>query len=351
MGISNNKYKKKKGKGARYNYGKKVRTSLPVKVFKGVSIILFICLTLACLLHICTRQENIKKLTNSYVESAEVDESYYDRYLEEGFTLDMVKNFFKEEAFLDVASNVMSDRLSVLFDYRDSYVYTMDYCEENLTALFNTYSEKYSINLSEDTVSKLVKYTCDVSGISAMFIYDTPASYRTSIFEAEENYDGYNNIFEVLAILSSIDIVIVLSIMYVVCMIILFVLTLDTKEVLPQTIADTILVPSFVFLGISLGEILVIESANEVQDYVFGNLCRISIFFLVIGILVYAFGVVVMKDEKDIGNSNKADKETSEDKEIDNKTNSIKKSKKGVKENEGGLFGKSIKKVPDIEEE
>lgn len=275
--------------------------TLPMRIFKTLCIVLFVCFLIVFMLYVCTKRENIKHLTNSYVSAVEIDEQYFVRYYEEGFTKDMCQSLFRDNNFRDVVSNVMSDRLSVIFDYRDYYIYPIEYCYNSITTIITDYNNNYGLNLDAKTIESLVKYTCDVSGISSMFIYDTPASYRDAIFEADaSSYDGYNSIFEVIAVLSSLKLVISLGVMYFICLIILFILSFDGKEALPQTIADTIIVPSLICVGISLGEICVITSTNEIQDYVFGHLLKISLLFLVIGIVLYVFCINIFSDKKKI---------------------------------------------------
>jgi hypothetical protein len=171
-------------------------------------------------------------------------------------------------------------------------------CKENIKELLNRYNENGVV--SESKVSSLTDYTCDISGITAMFVYDTPLAYRNSLFDTDEAGDIQvgTKILKGIATLSSWYFLLTVFVMYLIVLIILFFIkSRGEAEGIHTVIANTSLYPSFILLGISIGELLGIQDTPIITDFVFEHLLIVCIVGILWGILNY-FGVRKSVTEK-----------------------------------------------------
>lgn len=278
--------KKKNGKKSG-----KIRHSGAVRVFQGFATILFVILTFLLTLSFCTSPKSLVSLCNKYVRSVTLNEDYFGNYEEAGFTEEETQNLLTDDGMYNIMSNVMSDRMLALFRYTDSYETSLDDCKEKIRGILEKYNENGAV--SESKISTLTDYTCDISGISAMFVYDTPLAYRESLFDTSgtENVITDTKILEGISRLSSWYFLLTVGLMYLFVLIILFFIkSREEAGDMHTVIANTSLYPAFMLLGISIGELLGIQDTPIVTDFVFTHLLIVCIVGILWGILNY-FGI------------------------------------------------------------
>jgi hypothetical protein len=264
------------------------RTDTAVLTFQGLATAVFVLVILFTALHLGTTEKGLRKLVSNYVNSAEIDSTYFDNFTDRGFTEEQALEFLSGSAVKDVVSDVMTERMLALFKDTEEYQYTQDNCLDRITEGLTQYCKENDVDISESNISILSTYTMDISGITNMFIYNTPALYRTSIFENEENnVSDYDNLFEVLATLLSPLFVLSVFFMYIICLVIMCLIS--TKEESCDIInrcCNTIIYPSFLFLGIALGYVLGASNGDVTSNYVFSVILITSIIMLAIGLVI-----------------------------------------------------------------
>lgn len=267
---------------------KKLRTlSADVTVFKILSLIFCVLSILFLSLNIATSKNSIKKLTIKFVSGVDIEKSYYNNYTDYGFTSEICDTFFTDDRMINIVSDVMADKMYVLYKYADNYSYKREECQEDVRCLVAEYAETYNLSLDDAAINTITAMTCDITGITQMYVYDSPAAYRDSIFNSDpEKYASFDSILKGIAALSKIEIAIAFMFMYVVCLIILVVLYLYKNkdyQKLGIILGDTSLIPALVLLGFSLGKIAISPDSTGIQNYIFGVLSKVSIIFVLVG--------------------------------------------------------------------
>ena len=268
-------------------------------VFAGLSCLLFLALILSLTLHIGTSKYGTTRLVSRYITEAELNTEYFENYENVGFTKDDCYRFLKSEEVTGVLCDVMTDRVDALFHNTENYIHTEDECYDRIRNALDNYCIKNGITLKDGKLNTLTKYTLDISGITAMFVYDSPAVYRTSIFEAEEGgkAEEYEASFKALASLTKPAIPAMFAIMYIISVVIMCILGGDLFKV-----ANTILYPSFLASGISLGYVFGASNGAVLSDYVFKSLLFSSGMCFIFG-LIFTLAVYFYTKKTDGGKS------------------------------------------------
>lgn len=279
---------------------KKHKISRAGKAFQVVATILFAFLIFFVIIDVATTKKGIMKLTNDYVLDVTIDPVYFDSYIEAGFTEEMCYKLFESNEFREVIAAVMYDRVAALFHDTEIFEHDKSYCDAIIENKIREICEEYQITLTNAKIDTLTMYTSDISGISAMFIYNTPELYRTSVFDAtDEDIGEYTGFFSLIAILTSPVFPITIFIMYLVCILaLIFICVKDEKNDLFVLICDTIILPSFVCVGISVGELFGIKNEAVIMKYLFTISLVTGIICAVIGIIA---GIIIRKITREKG--------------------------------------------------
>lgn len=287
----------------------KNQISLPpthISVFKIMSILLFFLGIFLYALSYATSETGIKKLALCYVSSADVNDIYFDNFIQNGFTYEECESYLYGKELKKIVADVMADKFSVLFDYSDEFDYSIEMCQSDVQEHFISFCNDNNIEMKADTISTLVLYTCDITGISQMYRYDTPAAYRDSIFESNpEKYKNFDSILEKVSVLSQLKIPISVTFMYIVCLIIYIIFHInhyrDIKK-LAIDACDISLIPSLILTGFSLGEVLGLVHSTTIQDYIFGVLLKVSIIGIIYSIFLLFIIKLLAKNMKSVDN-------------------------------------------------
>lgn len=262
---------------------KRKERNFSATVFRMVATVLFFLLITFFALHLGLSNAGLKKLVNSYVNSTKIDTQYFDNFLDAGFSEEECYEFLGGEEIKGLVSDVMCERIYALFKDSSSYKITSEYCEDKVRSMLKNTGK----SLSDKKLDVLTKYTLDISGITAMFIYDSPAAYRYSIYNDDSTKIGeYDSVFSVISTLSSPVFVFTLILMYAISLVLMFAVgTLNTDTLLLG--CNTITYPSFLFIGISAGYLLGEGRANVTTAYVFTCLLIASAVCFIAGCLLF----------------------------------------------------------------
>ena len=262
---------------------KKTKKTPKVIVYLQIlGICLFFILILLSALLLGTTEKNLKKMTRVFADSVEVDTEYYENYKIYGFTDEMCRELLEGDKIKGLTADVLTDRFLAIFKNTSSYSLTLDECKERIRGYIKETAG--GLELDETKVNALADYTCDISGISTMFIYNTPDEYRTSIFEADrEKIEGSDNFLKFLSTLASPVLWGIMLLFYIVTLVMIYVLD---KGVFSMHSANTALYPSVAVLGFSIGEIFM-PDASVVTDYIFRLLMITSVGGTVVGLIMY----------------------------------------------------------------
>lgn len=267
---------------------------LYVRVFQVVATVLFALVLLFSTLSLATSKQSLKSMCNKYVRGVELNEEYFGNFTDSGWSREETESFLTDDKIYHLLSGVMTDRMLALFRYSDSYEYDLEGCKAEIKALISDYNEKYGNNMSDSKISSLAAYTCDISGLSAMFVYDTPLAYRTALSGTEntESVKTDTRILETFALLSRWYFIASIVVMF---LIILGILIYIHKEHIYPVLADTVLHPSLLFLALSIGERFGLPDNPVVTDHVFLCLGLVSLIGVIIGVFLYLIARNIQK--------------------------------------------------------
>lgn len=272
---------------------KKDRLEGATRAFQVVSGLFFTLFLLSLIVCISASKKGILKVVREYVNSVEITDEYFDNYINAGFSEEMCYDLLESKNVRNTVSYVMYDRVVALLHNTSSYEYSMEYCENIIEEEIISIAEVNNLTLSDDNIDILTTYTIDICGISAMFIYDTPVVYRTSVFDAtNEDIGAYSELFELLATLSSTFFPICFGIMFLVCIFILFVVCeREAMNRLFLLVCDTMTLPSLVCLAISVAKLFGDKTDNILSNYVF----RITFITSLVGVMLGVTGAIITR--------------------------------------------------------
>lgn len=262
----------------------KERAPKVVRLLRVFASILYFALVLLLALTLGTTEKGLEGMTHSFVESRTVDEKYYEHYLEYGFTNESCKKLLEGKEIKYLTADIMTERMRAVFRGTKSYKISLEEAKSRIRKALVGVIDEQGLELDDTSITTLVDYTADISGISTMFWYDTPSEYRTAIFDASKgNTEMSNSLLETLALLSSPFFILIIFIMFIIVMVILY--FLDTREK-KFSFLNVTLYPSLALLGFSIGEIFM-PDAPAITDYVFRLIIISSIIGIVLGVGIF----------------------------------------------------------------
>ena len=248
------------------------------------AIVLFVLVLFFIFLSFISSDWNLKKMTRVYVDSVEIDTQYFDGLKLYGFTDDMCRNLLEGEEMKTLTADVMRDRFKAIFHDTKNFDVSYDEARTIVEKEILRVAGEGNLELEEKEIRALVDYTCDISGISTMYKFNTPAEYRTSIYDADrESIDFVNRFLLVLSKISSPVFAGFILLLYLSAVCVMIYLENKRKIILPA--ANTALYPSIAIFAFSIGEIFM-PDASKVTDYVFRNILYVSAAGIVFGILL-----------------------------------------------------------------
>lgn len=255
-----------------------------VRLLRVFASILYFALILLLALTLGTTEKGLEGMTHSFVESRTVDEKYYEHYLEYGFTNESCKKLLEGKEIKYLTADIMTERMRAVFRGTKSYKISLEEAKSRIRKALVGVIDEQGLELDDTSITTLVDYTADISGISTMFWYDTPSEYRTAIFDASKgNTEMSNSLLETLSLLSSPFFILIIFIMFIIVMVILY--FLDTREK-KFSFLNVTLYPSLALLGFSIGEIFM-PDAPAITDYVFRLIIISSIIGIVLGVGIF----------------------------------------------------------------
>lgn len=269
---------------------KKSIFSSAIRGFEIFSIVIFSFLIVFSTLNLVTSKRGLSYMCDKYVRTVEINNEYFDNYIDSGFSEDDCKRLFSDERMYTLVSQIMTERMLALFRYTDNYSYTLDYCKESIKEIIVSYNNNCNLNLSSSKIDSLTDYTCDISGITSMFVYDTPLAYRNAIFDTEDAEDIAvdTTILKGLSILSSWYFLFMLIMMYIITVIILFFIAgKEEKKKIHEVIGNTSFYPSLLCTGIALGEFFGLPEEPIIIDYISLNLLKMGILGIIWSVLSF----------------------------------------------------------------
>lgn len=265
---------------------KKKQNKIPgvCRALQIFSIVLFVLVLFFIFLSVISADWNLKKMTRVYVDSVEIDTQYFDGLKLYGFTDDMCRSLLEGDEIKTLTADVMRDRFNAIFHNTKDFDVSYDEARAVVEKEILRVAGEGKLDLEEKEIKALVDYTCDISGISTMYKFNTPAEYRTSIYDADrESIDFVNKFLLALSKISSPLFASFILLLYLSAVCVMIYLENKRKIILPA--ANTALYPSIAILAFSIGEIFM-PDASKVTDYIFINILCVSAAGIVFGILL-----------------------------------------------------------------
>ena len=259
------------------------------------SLIMFIFVLAFTLLSVVSSEKSLDKMTKVYVNSVKIDEKYFDGYKLYDFTDDMCRDLLEGERMKSLTAEVMKDRFMAIFHNTSSFSFTFEDSKSVIREEIERVSEGKA-EVSEKGMDALVDYTADISGISTMYKFNTPAQYRTSIYDADrESIDFVNRFLLGLSKVSSPLFPLFMLLLYVLAVAML--IFLGEKYDISFSVANTAIYPSIAIFAFSLGEIFM-PDASVVTDFIFKRILFISGAGILFGItILVVYRYLFVKEE------------------------------------------------------
>lgn len=271
-----------------------------VRFFTVVFFLLFI---IFLSLFIATKKSNINRLVEKYISEIEVTDTYFENYKDAGFTEEQCYEFLGSDDIMDLTASVMSERIYSLFSYDAEYTHSADDCYDIIYDALSNYSDSNNIGLSNAKLSSLTSFTLNISGIQTMITYDTPAAYRTAIFEADEDdYAVINDSIKLISSLLSPGFSVFFLIMYligIVCMVLIYRKNPGKigKQAFAFKVCNSALIPSLAIIVLSVVGLFNISST--LSGYIFIILLIVSVIGALIGVLGGVVTNLVLPEEEE----------------------------------------------------
>lgn len=278
------------------NYGKDKKPA-SICAFHALSCVLFFSFLIFMALSILTGKRCLRNLAKCYVSSNEISRDYVLYFKDVGVSEDLAMEFLTSDEFRDIVVDVMTDKMIVLFRHKDTYSVTRETCEDTLYQVLDAFLREHQITLEPKDLISLKDYTMNMSGLSAMFVYNTPAAYRTSLFDDGSEYADLNNTFQILSEIASPVIPVVVFFMYIICVVLLFVFMWRYKEIIPYKAADTAIIPSIILLAFCFGELFCMKEPSTIQTYIFKTGIWLSLAGIIFGVLFFVLSAKLAKTD------------------------------------------------------
>lgn len=275
------KIKRKKSKN---NYGKG-KIPLSIQIIKIFAICIFSIVMFSVFSMSLSSDKSLKKLSRSFIDSVDITDDFYSEYEKYGFSNEMYHELLEGDDFKEVVSCVMTNKMSALFKYSQNFEYEQSEAREDVLQVIKNFTKKNNLDLDDEEIEELVVYTCNISGISAMYQYDSPAAYRTSVFK-DADIDGYDKFLELFAFMGTYEALFSFILMFIVLIVILYILLFRHTDVMPYKIGDTVLIPSIFGMALSFGELYCMNEPSPLQSYIFNKMLIICVASTVLGVLL-----------------------------------------------------------------
>lgn len=265
---------------------KKLKKRMPAvcRALQVFSIILFIFVLFFSLLSYATTEKNLSRMTRVYVDDVEIDKQYFDGYYLYDFTEDMCRELLEGEKMKALTSDIMKERLMAIFHNTSKFDYTEEEIKSTIHDEVVRVAKEGGVELKSEGLEAVVDYTCDISGISTMLKFKTPAQYRTAIYDADrESIDYINSFLVTLSKISSPLYAVFMLVLYLGSLVIL--VFLSNRFDVSFSIANTAIYPSLAIFAFSIGEIFM-PDASVVTDYIFRKVLVVSGAGVILGILL-----------------------------------------------------------------
>lgn len=259
-------------------------------------------------LSVLTGKRSIRKLAHNYVYSVEISDEQTVYYEDYGISREQAANFLSSKPFRDLITDVMVDKMSVLFRHRTTYYINRDDCERELRLLLEDFASECELEVSSDEIDALTRYTFDMAGLTSMFLYNTPSAYKDSMFDNGSKYEELNNTFETLANLSSPMFPVSLFLMYLICVGMLLLFMWRFKDIIAYKLGDTAIMPSLIILAFCFGELFCMKEPTAIQTYIYRTGAIISVLGIVFGIMLFGVGTLISKANEDVSKGKKKGK-------------------------------------------
>ena len=223
-------------------------------------------------------------MTRVYVDDVEIDKQYFDGYYLYDFTEDMCRELLEGEKMKALTSDIMKERLMAIFHNTSKFDYTEEEIKSTIHDEVVRVAKEGGVELKSEGLEAVVDYTCDISGISTMLKFKTPAQYRTAIYDADrESIDYINSFLVTLSKISSPLYAVFMLVLYLGSLVIL--VFLSNRFDVSFSIANTAIYPSLAIFAFSIGEIFM-PDASVVTDYIFRKVLVVSGAGVILGILL-----------------------------------------------------------------
>lgn len=258
----NNKKKKKKREKRR----RLVNASFAL--IKAFSIIVSTAFLLFIMLFISTSRTGLQRLTNDYINNQKIPDTYYEAYEKRGFTKDEYFNLLNGKEIRELTAGVLSDHLMGIFHHDIEYQFTKSNCDDKMRKILEKFTSDNSIPLSENNLVSLTSYTMDICGITTMLLYDTPAAYRTAIFDANsDDFESIDNTLDIISKMAKWVYPVALYVMHLISILYLCIIYRMNYNDLKYHVCSTMLYPALFILALATGELFCIKTTSIAGIY------------------------------------------------------------------------------------
>ena len=213
-------------------------------------------------------------ISEIYVGTAEIDETYFEVYYSYGFTDQMCEKLLEGDEMKSITSEIISEKLLAIFGKTNTFRFSEEEIKNSVKEEIRRVANEERVELSGEVLDSLTDYTMDISGISVMLRFDTPAQYRTAVYDLDKgNMDFVNTFLGSLAKISFPIFPVFICVLYLVIVGIMAIL--GRKKDIAIPVADTAIYPSLSIFAFSIGEIFM-PGTSEVTDYIFRYVFLIS---------------------------------------------------------------------------
>lgn len=273
------------------------KLNLKYHLIKVITYLLFFFFILFFFLCIATRKSGISSLTKQYIDDVTISDTYFENYTDAGFSENNCREFLQSDTIKDMLANVMAERIYSIFDYDAEYSYTYDECYEVTYDVLSDFVADNNISLSGTKLETLTSYTLDITGATTMLNYDTPAAYKTAVFEADaEEFQTIDESLDLISALLKPKYPVICLIIYLIFVALLFISDKKGKDNLFLSVADTAIIPSLAVLVMSI--IGLIGNDAVLSSYIFKYLIVTGVCGLLLGILCAFVLRIIQKETK-----------------------------------------------------
>lgn len=243
-----------------------------IKTLAVIQSILFLLLLSFISLRFITARNNLEKLALNYVkDNTSITPEVISTFEEIGLTQEDVNNIFSGKV-ANITAKVMGDQLSVDFHYADHYQYTQDEITDEIRACVESY----------ENPDVITTYVMNMTGLTSMLTYKTPAAYRKKL---SEQIDGnVDRILQGISVLISIPFICSIVGMNLILSL-LIVFLMDTRD--KYFISNIYIRPTIILLAFSMGEIICFKKQMFFTNYICKTAAVVSSIALALELIIF----------------------------------------------------------------